>query len=122
MKALFILLILIVILMNTVKCPGCLQNFNQGISIKTHQRSCTALRLAGQQRIKKRVTNAQKREAVKLARIEGQSMDDIVEKRRELREDLQDNHTAQVAAAAPSPIQEDLAGPSMVSVITLLLS
>lgn len=108
--------------MNTVKCPGCLQNFNHGISIKTHQRSCTALRLAGQQQIKKRVKNAQKREAVKLARIEGQSMDDIVEERRELREDFEDTHVAQEPAAAPSPSREHLAGPSVVSIIIVLLS
>jgi hypothetical protein len=98
--------------MNTVKCPGCLQSFDQGISIKTHQRSCIALRLAGRQRIKKRVRNSQMREAVKLARIEGQSVNDIVEERQELREDLDDN------SAPPNPSPEDLARPSMVSINT----
>ena len=122
MRALVILLILVIVLMNTVKCPGCLQKFKQGISIKTHQRSCTALRVTGQQQIKKRVKNAQKREAVKIARIEGQSMDDIVEERRELREDLEDNHIAQEPAAALSPSREHSAGPSKVSIITLSLS
>ena len=84
------LLILIVVLMNTVKCPGCSQTFDQGISIKMHQRKCTALHLAGQKQIKKRVENAQKREAVKLARIEGQTMDDIAEERQELQENFND--------------------------------
>lgn len=98
--------------MNTVKCPGCLQSFDQGISIKTHQRSCIALRLAGQQRIKKRIQNAQMREAVKRARIEGRSVDDIVEESQELQEDLNDN--LNIAPRNPSP--EDLAGPSMVSI------
>jgi len=88
MRALFFLLILVVILMNTVKCPGCSQPFDQGVAIKAHQRTCAALRLVGQKRINKRLQNAQKREAVKLARIEGQSMDDIVEERRELRDDF----------------------------------
>jgi len=102
MRALFVLFILVVILMNTVKCPGCLQTFGQGISIKTHQRSCTALRLAGQKQIKRRVENAQKREAVKHARLEGQTMDDIAEGRQELREDI--NEIAQYLAETPVSI------------------
>jgi hypothetical protein len=76
MRAL-ILLILIVALMNTVKCPGCSQPFDQGIAIKAHQRCCTGLRLISQKQIKRQLENAQKREVVKLARIEGQSMDGI---------------------------------------------
>jgi hypothetical protein len=112
MRALFILLILVVVLMNIVKCPGCSQTFDQGIAIKAHQRTCTGLRLVGQKRINKRLQNAQKREAVKLARIEGQTMDDIVEERRELREDLDDN-MVHYPAEVPNP---DLsAGPSTVS-------
>ncbi len=91
MRALFFFLILVVVLMNIVKCPGCSQTFHQGIAIKAHQRTCAGLRLVGQKRINKRLQNAQKREAVKLARIEGQSMDDIVDERQELREDLDDN-------------------------------
>lgn len=88
--------------MNTVKCPGCSQTFGQGIAIKAHQRTCTGLLLVGQKRINKRHQNAQKREAVKLARIEGQSMDDIVEERRELREDLDEN-MVHYPAEAPDP-------------------
>jgi hypothetical protein len=94
MRALFLFSILVVILMNIVKCPGCSQNFDQGIAIKAHQRTCAGLRLVGQKRINKRLQNAQnaqKRVAVKLAKIEGQSMDDIVKERRELREDFDDN-------------------------------
>ena len=111
MRALFIFLILVVV-MNTVKCPGCSQTFDQGIAIKAHQRTCAGLRLVGQKRINKRLQNAQKREAVKLARIEGQSMDDIVEERRELRAGLDDN-VVHYPAEIPDP---DLpAGPSTVS-------
>jgi len=80
--------------MNIVKCPGCSQTFDHGIAIKAHQRTCAGLRLVGQKRINKRLQNAQnaqKRVAVKLAKIEGQSMDDIVKERRELREDFDDN-------------------------------
>jgi len=100
MRALFLFAILVVVLMNIVKCPGCSQTFDQGIAIKAHQRTCSGLRLVGQKRINKRLQNAQKCGAVILAKIEGQSMDDIVEERRELREDLDDNivhHPAEVA-------------------------
>ena len=112
MRALFIFLILVVVLMNIIKCPGCSQHFDQGIAIKAHQRTCAGLCLVGQKRINKRLQNAQKREAVKLARIEGQSMDDIVEERRELREDLDDN-IVHYRAEVPNP--DLLAGPSTVS-------
>ena len=112
MRALFILLILVVVLMNTIKCPGCSQTFDQGIAIKAHQRTCAGLRLVGQKRINKRLQNAQKHEAVKLARIEGQSMDDIVEECRELQEDLDDN-IVHYRAEVPNP--DLLAGPSTVS-------
>ena len=89
MRAFFILIVL-VILMNAVKCPGCSQSFDRGVSTKTHQRKCTALLLAGQKRIKKRVENAQKREAAKLARLEGHTLDEIAEERQELRDQLGD--------------------------------
>ena len=102
--------------MNTVKCPGCSQSFDQGIAIKAHQRFCNGLRLVGQKQIKRRLENAQKREAVKIARIEGQ---DDIEGRREMREDFNDN-IAQDPTAAPSP--EPQAGPSGVSITTLSLS
>jgi hypothetical protein len=112
MRALFVLLILVAVLMNTVKCPGCSQAFNQGIAIKAHQRTCAGLRLVGQKRINKRLQNAQKREAVKLARIDGQSVDDIIEERQELREDLDDN----MVHYPPEVLITDLpAGPSTVS-------
>ena len=112
MRALSIFLILIVVLMNTVKCPGCSQTFGQSIAIKVHQRTCAGLCLVGQKRINKRLQNAQKREVVKLARIEGQSMDDIVEERWELRAGLDDN-VVHYPAEVPNP---DLpAGPSTVS-------
>lgn len=103
--------------MNTVKCPGCSQPFEQGIAIKAHQRSCTGLRLVGQKLLKRRLENAQKREVVKLARIEGQ---DDIEGRREMRENFNDN-IAQNPIAAPSP--EPWPRPSTgVSIITLSLS
>jgi hypothetical protein len=86
--------------MNAIKCPGCSQSFDHGVSIKTHQRKCTALLLAGQKRIKKRVENAQKREAVKLARLEGQTMDDIAGERQEIRENF--NNVAQHLIETPS--------------------
>ena len=98
--------------MNIVKCPGCSQTFDQGISIKAHQRTCAGLRLIGQKRINKRLQNAQKHEVVKIARIEGQSMDDIVEERRVLREEPDDN-IIQYPSEAPNP--NLLAGPSTVS-------
>ena len=101
MRALFIFLILVVV-MNTVKCPGCSQTFDQGIAIKAHQRTCAGLRLVGQKRINKQLQNAQKREAVKLTRIEGQSMDDIIEERRELRAGLDDN-VVHYPAEIPDP-------------------
>ena len=116
MRALIILLTLILALMNAVKCPGCSQPFEQGVAIKAHQRSCTGLRLVGQKQIKRRLENAQKREAVKLARIEGQN---DIEGRREMREDFNDNIT-QESTSAPSP--EPCAGPSTVSITTLSLS
>jgi hypothetical protein len=104
--------------MNTVKCPGCSQPFDQGVAIKAHQRSCTGLRLVDQKQIKRRLENAQKREAVKLTRIEGQSMDNI-ERRRELREDFNDNITHD-PTVVPSP--DNRSGPSAVSITTLSLS
>jgi hypothetical protein len=112
MRALFTFLILVVVFMNIVKCPGCSHTFDQGIAIKAHQRTCAGLRLVGQKRINKRLQNAQKRDVVKLARIEGQSMDDIVEERQELREELDDN-VVHYPAEVPNP---DLpAGPPTVS-------
>ena len=101
MRALLILLILLVILMNTVKCPGCSQTFDQGVAIKAHQRTCAGLRLIGQKRINKRLQNAQikkqtdnaqKREAAKLARLEGHSLEEIAEERQELRDELDDEN------------------------------
>ena len=77
--------------MNAIKCPGYSQDFDPGVAIKAHQRTCTGLRLVGQKRINKRHQNSQKREAIKLARIEGQSMDRIIEERQELREDVDDD-------------------------------
>src|SRR5260221_12781046 len=112
MRALFFFLILVVVLMNIVKCPGCSHTFHHAIAIKAHHRTCTVLRLVGQKRINKRLQNAQKREVVKLARIEGQSMDDIVEERRELREELDDN-IVQYPTEVPNP--NLLAGPPTVS-------
>ena len=111
MRALFIFLILVVI-MNTINCPGCSQTFEQGIAIKAHQRTCAGLCLIGQKRINKRLQNAQKCEVVKLARIEGQSMDDIVEQRWKLRAGLDDN-IVHYPTEIPDP--DLLAGPSMVS-------
>ena len=76
MRTLLILLILLVILMNTIKCPGCSQTFDQGVAIKAHQRTCAGLRLVGQKRnnkrlqnaqIKKQTDNTQKQDAAKLA-------------------------------------------------------
>lgn len=87
--------------MNTVKCPGCSQTFDQGVAIKAHQRTCAGLRLVGQKRInkrlqnaqiKKRTDNAQKREAAKLARLEGHSLEEIAEERQELRDELDDEN------------------------------
>jgi hypothetical protein len=78
--------------MNAVKCPGCQKSFDLGLSIKTHQRNCTALHLVGQKQIKKRIDNAQRRDSAKLARMEGHTLDDIAEERRELRNDLDDVH------------------------------
>ncbi len=80
--------------MNTVKCPGCTQTFKQGISIKAHQRTCNAFRLVGQKQIKKRLDNSHKQEVVKLARIEGQTIDDIADERRELRDEPDDDGPA----------------------------
>jgi len=97
--------------MNTVKCPGCSQTFDQGIAIKGHQRTCAGLHLIGQKRINKRLQNAQKREAVKLTRIEGQSIDDIVEECRELWVGL-DNNVVHYPAEIADP---DLPAGSMVS-------
>ena len=112
MRTLFFFLSLVVVLMNIVKCPGCSQTFDHGIAIKAHQRTCAGLCLVGQKRINKRLQNAQKREVVKLARTEGQSMDDIVEERRELREDLDDNIVNYPAEVANPGLP---AGPSTVS-------
>jgi hypothetical protein len=78
--------------MNAVKCPSCSQSFDHGVSIKIHQRKCTALLLVGQKRIKKRVENAQKREASKLPRLEGHTLDEIAEERQELRDELDDEN------------------------------
>jgi hypothetical protein len=112
MRAPFIFLILVVVFMNTVKCPGCSHTFDQGIAIKGHQRTCVGLRLVGQKRINKRLQNAQEREVVKLARIEGQSMDDVVKERQELREEL-DNNVVQYPTEVSDPGL--LAGPPTVS-------
>jgi len=87
--------------MNAVKCPGCSQSFDRGVSIKTHQRKCTALLLAGQKRIKKRAENAQKREAAKLARLEGHTLDEIAEERQELRDELDDKNPSCLMDISP---------------------
>jgi hypothetical protein len=69
------------------------------------------LRLVGQKIINKRLKNAQKHEAVKLARIEGQSMDDIIEERRELPEDF--DNLEHYPSEVPNPDLQ--VGPSTVS-------
>jgi hypothetical protein len=74
--------------MNVVKCPGCQKTFDLGLSIKTHQRNCNGLHLVGRKQIKKRIDNVQRRHSAKLARIEGHTLDDIAEERRELRNGL----------------------------------
>lgn len=86
--------------MNTTKCPGCQKSFAQGLSIKTHQRKCAGLHLVGQKQIKKRTDNAQKREAAKLARLEGHTLDEIAEDRQELRDELDDENPMDI------PLQE----------------
>jgi hypothetical protein len=79
--------------MSAVKCPGCQQTFAKGIAIRAHERSCAALRIVGKERLKKRGDNQKKRETAKLARLEEQTMDEIIEERHELRIELLDNHT-----------------------------
>ena len=74
--------------MNVINCPGCQRTFDLGLSIKTHQRSCSGLHLVGRKQIKKRLDNAQRRHSAKLARIEGHTLDSIAEERRELRNSL----------------------------------
>jgi hypothetical protein len=88
MRIHLVLITFAILLMNTTKCPGCQKPFDQGLSIKTHQRTCTGLHLVGQKQIKKRTDNVQKREAAKLARLEGHTLDEIAEERQELRDEL----------------------------------
>ena len=94
MRTLLLVFILFtILLMNTTKCPGCQKLFGQGLSIKTHQRTCAGLHLVGQKQINKRTDNAQKRDAAKLPRLEGRTSDEIAEERQELRDELNDeNH------------------------------
>ena len=90
--------------MNTVNCPGCSKTFGQGISIKAHQRTCSGLRLIGEQRIKKRRENAQKQMVAKHARVEGRTADKIAEDRQQLRD---------------TGVLDDQAETSTVSMVTL---
>jgi hypothetical protein len=111
MRILLVFIIFIAFLMNTVKCPGCQKSFDQGLSIKAHQRTCGGLHLVGQKQIKKRIDNTHKREAAKLARLEGHSLDEIAEKRQELRDETDDD-----SLAFPTDIPPQVpAGPSTVS-------
>ena len=91
MKAFLLLCTILVIIMNTIKCPGCQKPFNQGKAIKAHQRTCARLHLVAREQFKKRDENDQKRGAAKLARLDGQTMEDIAEERQELRNDLEDD-------------------------------
>jgi hypothetical protein len=77
-------------IMNNIKCPGCQKSFNHGKAIKVHQRTCAGLHLVAKEQFRKRGENVEKREVAKLARIDGQTMDDIAEERQDLREDLDD--------------------------------
>jgi hypothetical protein len=90
MKAFLLLCAILVIIMNTVKCPGCQKQFNHGKAIKAHQRTCAGLHLVAREQFKKRGENDQKREAAKLARLDGQTMENVAEERQELRNDLED--------------------------------
>jgi len=91
MKALLLCIILVVFaIMNTIKCPGCQKSFNQGKAIKNHQRSCGGLHVVAKEQFRKRGENVEKREVAKLAKIDGQTLDDIAEERQDLREDLDD--------------------------------
>lgn len=74
--------------MNTVRCPGCQKSFNQGKGIKLHQRNCAALYVVAREQFRKRDENVQKREAAKLARLDGQTIDDVAEECQELRDEL----------------------------------
>ncbi len=78
------------IIMNTIKCPGCQKSFNHGKAIKVHQRTCAGLHVVAKEQFRKRGENVEKREVAKLAKIDGQTMDDIAEERQDLREDLDD--------------------------------
>lgn len=78
--------------MNTVKCPGCQKPFNQGKAIKVHQRTCPGLHVVAKDQFKKRGENVQKRDSAKLARLDGQTMDDVAKEHQELWDGL-DNST-----------------------------
>jgi hypothetical protein len=74
--------------MNTVQCPGCKQPFGQGKALKVHQTHCTPLHVVAKDRFRQREENIQKWKAVKMARLEGQTMEDIAEEREELWGDI----------------------------------
>ena len=74
--------------MNTIKCPGCQKSFDHG---KAHQRNCPGLHVVAKEQFRKRGENVQKREAAKLARLDGQTVDDVAEERQELRDELDGN-------------------------------
>ena len=67
--------------MNAVQCPGCKQPFNPGKALKAHQKHCTTLHVVAKERFRQREENAQKRAPLKLARLEGQTMQNIAEER-----------------------------------------
>ena len=98
MKAL--VLFLVVFLMNIVKCPGCSRSFDQGIAIKAHQRTCAGLHFIGQKRINKRHQNNKRHEEVKVARIEGQTVDNVLEECQALLENLDNNMVTEVSDAS----------------------
>ena len=80
--------------MSTVKCFGCQQTFAKSIAIRAHERSCAAFCVVGKEHLKKHGENQKKKKTAKLARLEGQTMDDIVEERHELRNEILDGNTA----------------------------
>jgi len=48
------------IIMNTIKCPGCQKFFNHGKAIKIHQRTCAGLHIVAKEQFRKRGKNVEK--------------------------------------------------------------
>lgn len=76
-----ILWLVIIVLMNLVKCPGCHKSFSRGVGIRVHQKSCNPLRLGAN-------TIFLKREGAKIPHRDGLAPEELADQRQKIRDEV----------------------------------